>query len=175
MSLSSSSALTLGCDRDSHGSGGARWARRAGLALLALIVLLALLNVFGQRPATSTASAAEARLQVYAPAAVRSGLVYTARFRIDVREEMKKAILVLAPGWADQYTFNGVAPQPIGEASADGKISFTLGHIRRRDHYTLFVSLQTNPTNVGRHDQTVWLYDGARELAVIRRKVTVWP
>jgi hypothetical protein len=91
----------------------------------------------------------------------------TRRLRIDARKDIKKAVLVFAPGWADQYTFNGVSPQPISEGSADGKVSFTLGHIPQGKHFTLFVSLQVNPTNVGHHGQTVWLYDGSTEVAAI--------
>jgi len=167
--------LTSGRNGHDRRSRKGVWAQRVGLALLALIALLALLNVFGQRPVTSTASAAAARLQLYAPSAVRGGLLYTARVRIDALQDVKRAILVLAPGWADQYTFNGVSPQPISEASTDGRVSFTLGHIPQGEHYTLFVSLQVNPTNVGHHGQTIWLYDGRSELAAIHHEITIWP
>jgi hypothetical protein len=167
--------LTIGRHRDRPSGGRDTWARRGGLAVLALVVLFALLNFFGQRPATSTASASAARLQLYAPSTVRGGLLYTARLRIDARQNIKKAILVFAPGWADQYTFNGVSPQPISEGSDNGKVSFTLGHIPQGHHYTLFVSLQVNPTDVGHHDQGVWLYDGPTRLAAIQHKITIWP
>jgi hypothetical protein len=114
-------------------------------------------------------------LQVYAPTHVRGGLIYTARFRIDARRTINHAVLVLAPGWADQYTFNGAAPQPVSESSADGKLALTLGKISQGQRYTLFVSLQVNPTNVGGHGQTVWLYDGNKALLTIHRVVLVWP
>ena len=164
--------LTLKTHRDHRGR---PWGRRAMVAVLTLIPILALANVFGQRPETSTASTGAARLQLYSPSAVRGGLMYAARFRIDALHDLKKATLVLDPGWADQYTVNGVVPQPIGEGSDDGKLSFTLGHIPQGQHYTFFVSLQVNPTNVGHHAQTVWLYDGNHELAVIHREITIWP
>jgi hypothetical protein len=32
-----------------------------------------------------------------------------------------------------------------------------------------------NPTNVGREDQTVWLYDGNRALVTLHRTLTVFP
>jgi hypothetical protein len=167
--------LTLGRHRDRPAGRRNAWVRRAGLALLALVVLLALLNVFGQRPETSTASAATARLQLYAPSTVRGGLLYTARLRIDALERIDDAVLVFAPGWADQYTFNGVSPQPASESSDNGKLSFNLGHIDAGNYYTLFVSLQVNPTNVGHHGQTVWLYDQNKPLATIRHEITIWP
>lgn len=149
-----------------------RW---IGVAALVAIPVLALLDVFGQRPQTSTASAPAARLQLYAPSTARGGLLYTARFRVDARRELRDATLVLAPGWADQYTFNGIAPQPSDETSQNGKLRLSLGDVSAGQHYTSYVSLQVNPTNVGRHTQTVWLYDGTKLLAVIRHTITIWP
>lgn len=166
--------LTLSRNRDRKGWIGP-WPSRIGIALLGAMVIAALLNAFGQRPETSTATTTAARLQIDAPSQVRSGLIYTARFRIDALQEIKNAVLVLSPGWADGYTFNGTAPQPASESSADGKLSLTLGKIARGQHYTLFVSLQVNPTNVGHPDQTVWLYDGNRVLLTIHRDILIWP
>jgi hypothetical protein len=168
--------IVLERDRDLAGGRGSEiWLRRGLLALLPLLVLLALLNVFGQRPQTSTAFSSAAQLQLYAPSTVRGGLMYTARFRIDARRELKNATLVLDPGWADQYTVNGVSPQPSNEESENGKLSFSLGDIPAGSHQTLFMSLQVNPTNVGHHAQTVWLYDGEKQLATIRHTITIWP
>jgi hypothetical protein len=142
---------------------------------LAVILIAALLDVFGQRPQTSAATSTAASLQVYAPTHARSGLIYTARFRIDAHRTINRAVLVLAPGWADAYTFNGAAPQPVSESSADGKLALTLGKISQGQRYTFFVSLQVNPTNVGGHGQTVWLYDGSKALLTIHRDILVWP
>jgi hypothetical protein len=166
--------LTLREHRD-QGKARQRWFRRGLLALLGLILLAALLNAFGQRPETSSAAGAAARLQVYAPERVRSGLVYAARFRIDARREIKNATLVLDSGWAEAYTVNGLAPQPISEASQNGKLIFTLGHVPRRRHLTFWMSLQVNPTNVGHRTQDVRLYDGKRRLAVVERTITIFP
>jgi len=167
--------LTLVEHRDRRGRRWHVWVRRGALALVALVPVLALLNVFGQRPATTSAASGAARLQIYAPAHARSGLVYAARFRVDAIRELKKGMLILAPGWAEQYTVNGIAPQPVSEGSDDGKLLFDLGHVRRGEHYTLFVSLQVNPTNVGHRPQTVWLYDGTQQLLVVHRTITIWP
>ena len=122
-----------------------------------------------------TVATPRASLKVYAPVHLRSGLVYAARFRVDAIRELKKGMLILAPGWAEQYTVNGIAPQPVSEGSDDGKLLFDLGHVRRGEHYTLFVSLQVNPTNVGHRPQTVWLYDGTQQLLVVHRTITIWP
>jgi len=165
--------LTLEQHRDRRdGRARLRW---IGVALIAAIPVLALLDVFGQRPYTSTASSPAARLKLYAPSTARGGLMYTARFRIDAHRELKDATLVLAPGWADQYTVNGVSPQPSDETSQNGKLRLSLGDVSAGQHSTTYVSLQVNPTNVGRHKQTVWLYDGTTLLATIHHTITIWP
>lgn len=166
--------LTLEQHRDNRSDRRVRL-RWIGLALLTAVPVLALLDVFGQRPHTQTAAAPAARLRLYAPSAARGGLMYTARLTIDARRELKDATLVLAPGWADQYTVNGLSPQPSSETSADGKLSLSFGDIPAGSRYTQFISLQVNPTNVGRHAQTVRLYDGRRLLATIRHTITIWP
>jgi hypothetical protein len=167
--------LTLRRHRDRRGRRHQPWIRRSGVGVLGVIVLLALLDVFGQRPSTSTASGRAARLELYAPSTARGGLLYTVRFRIDALERIKDAVLVLAPGWADQYTFNGISPQPAAESSDNGKLTFNLGPIPAGKHYTMFLSLQVNPTNVGHHGQTVWLYDGNQALATIHHDISIWP
>ena len=167
--------LTLKTHRDLEGRRGLVWVRRALLGLLAVVLVAGLANFFGQRPVTSTAEGADARLQVYAPTHARSGLVYAARFRVDARETLKKPSLVLWPGWAEQYTVNGLAPQPAQEGSADGKIDFGFDEIKAGRHLTFWISLQVNPTNVGRHTQRVMLYDGNRPLLTINRTITIFP
>lgn len=143
--------------------------------LPAALIVAGLANVFGQRPVTSTSSGSEARLSVYAPTAVRSGLVYAARFRVDARRELKDATIVLDPGWSDGYTVNGLAPQPLTEGSMNGKLRFGFGHVPVGRHLTFWLSLQVNPTNVGRHAQDVWLYDSAVLIAHVTRRVTIYP
>jgi hypothetical protein len=167
--------LTLKTHRDLEGRRGFVWVRRVLLALLGLLLVLALLDLFGQRPSTSTAATLDARLQVYAPTHARSGVVYAARFRIDAVRELKHATLVLAPGWAEAYTVNGATPQPVTQASRNGSLSFGFGQVPAGRHLTFWLSLQVNPTNVGRHLQTVRLYDGGTLLATVPRHITVFP
>jgi hypothetical protein len=167
--------LTLAQHRDQRGRRGYAWIRRAFLAVLALVLLAALLNAFGQRPATTIAAVAQARLRVYAPTHARSGIVYAARFHIDAIQELKDATLVLDPGWAEQYTVNGLSPQPVTQASRDGKLSFGFGHIPQGQKLLFFLSLQVNPTNIGRRSQDVSLYDGDRLLTTVHRTITIFP
>jgi hypothetical protein len=142
---------------------------------LAVVLVLALLNFFGQRPVTSTAQNGDARLQVYAPAHARSGLVYAARFRIDALRTIKSPSLVLWPGWAEQYTVNGLAPQPVNEGSSNGRLDFGFDKIAAGRHLTFWISLQVNPTNVGRRTQRVTLYDGNTPLITVHRTITIFP
>jgi hypothetical protein len=167
--------LTLKTHRDQVGRAWFVWIRRALLGALALVLVLALFDEFGQRPVTSSAAGPRAKLEVYATERARSGLVYAARFRVDATDELKDATLVLWPGWAEQYTVNGLAPQPVTEGSADGKLIFTFGHVPAGRHLTFWLSLQVNPTNVGHRTQRVELYDGKRLLATVKRSITIFP
>jgi len=168
-------ALTLKRHRDLEGR---RWfvpARRVLLGALGALLIAGLLNVFGQRPHASAASAPQATLSVYAPIHARSGLVYAARFHITAHQDLKDAYLVLDSGWADGYTVNGVAPQPLHEADRNGRIAYGFGHIPAGHSLIFFLSLQVNPTNVGRHSQSVELDDGETPLVTVHRKVTIFP
>ena len=79
------------------------------------------------------------------------------------------------PGWANQYTVNGVTPQPGSETSINGKLVWSLGDLPLGRRYTEFVSLQINPINVGNHSQTVGLYDGSHPVAVVHHDIRIWP
>ena len=167
--------LSLRVHRDQAGGRSFIWVRRALLTLLVVLVAAGALNVFGQRPSTSSATSSSARLSVYAPERARSGLSYAARFRVDALRDVRAPTLVLWPGWAEQYTVNGLAPQPTTEESADGKLRFGFGRVPAGRHLTFWISLQVNPTNVGRRSQRVALYDGKERLAEIDRTITIFP
>jgi len=149
--------------------------RRICIALLVVLCALGLANLFGQRPDTSKAATAAASLSLYAPTHLRSGLYFEARFHVVARRELKRATLVLDPGWAEGITINTIEPSPIGEASADGKLVLTLGHIPAGKSYIVFMQLQVNPTNVGHRSQNVELDDGTTPLLRIKRAVTIFP
>jgi hypothetical protein len=149
--------------------------RRACVALLVALCLGGLANAFGQRPGTLKAATPAASLSVYAPARLRSGLYFEARFHVVARRALKRATLVLDPGWLEGITVNTIEPSPIGEASADGKLVLTLGHIPAGKSFILFMQLQVNPTNVGHRSQNVELDDGTTPLLRIKRSVTIFP
>jgi hypothetical protein len=166
--------LTLRRNRDQVGR-REMTIRRVIVGLLSLVLLAGLLNVFGQRPATSQAGATAASLKVYAADRVRGGVIYEARFTITARQDVKEATLVLDSGWLEGITVNTIAPSPVGEASRDGKLVLTLGHVAAGTSYILFMQLQVNPTNVGHRSQDVALYDGDTFLTSVDRAVTVYP
>jgi hypothetical protein len=124
---------------------------------------------------TDRVSAPEATLSVTAPTHARSGVIYAARFQVAAVGEVKQATLVLDAGWADGYTVNGQAPQPLTQGSSDGRLVYGFGHIPAGRKLVFWLSLQANPTTVGRHRQSVRLYDGQRLLATVRRNVFVFP
>jgi hypothetical protein len=66
--------LTLERNRDLQGRSGHVWYRRGLLCLVAMLPILTLLNVFGQRPSTTSAHGLAADLAVTAPARLRKGL-----------------------------------------------------------------------------------------------------
>ena len=167
--------LTLKRHRDYDGREWHPWLRRGLMLLVCLVGVLALANLFGQHPSTATASSPAATLRLYAPTHLRGGLLYMARFRVTAHSDLKQATLVLDPGWAEGITINTIEPSPIGEASADGKLVLTLGHIPAGKSYILFIQLQVNPTNVGHRAQNVELHDGTTPLLRIKRTVTIFP
>jgi hypothetical protein len=162
-------------DRDLRGRSWQIWVRRSLMSLVALVPIVALFNVFGQRPVTTQASAPKASLKVYGPTHLRGGLLYMTRFHITAHSDVKKAILILSPGWAEGITINTIAPSPISEGSANGRLTLELGHIPAGGSYLLFMHFQVNPTNVGHRAQDVTLADGSTALITLHRAVTVYP
>ena len=167
--------IVLKRDRDLKGRDWEIWVRRALFLLLPLVALLGLLNLFGQRAGSTTVSANGATLKVYAPARIRGGLLWQARFHIVAQRDLKQATIVLSPGWLEGNTVNTIEPAPVNEASDNGRLSLGLGHIPAGQSYLLFMQFQTNPTNVGRRTVSVSLLDGNHTLLRISRTLTIFP
>lgn len=166
--------LTLRVNRDREGKRDVLF-RRIALSAILVLLALGLLNLFGQRPARTTADSSAAKLEVHAAERVRGGLYYQARFRVDALRELAEATLVLDPGWSEGITINTVVPSPISEGSRDGHLVFELGRIPAGQKHVFFLQLQVNPTNVGHRSQNVRLFDGDELLATVERTVTVFP
>jgi hypothetical protein len=149
-----------------------RWAL---LSILAVFLVLGLANVFGQRPSGVWLRTPAASLELYAPSHLRGGLLWEARFTLTAHRDLKSAVLQLSPGWNEGTQQNTIEPSPIGQASRDGDLLLTLGHVPAGHVYRLFMEFQTNATNVGRRRADVTLYDGATKIGTIHRTVTVFP
>ena len=169
-------AIVLKRDRDLDGREREIWVRRALLGLVVAVPVIALFNIFGQRPDTHLLVGPAASLKIYAPARLRGGLLYEARFHITARQDIKDAYLVLGPGWAEGMSINTIEPSPLSEASNSGRLSLELGHIGPGKSFILFMQFQVNPTNValGRK-QTVWLNDGKNRLLTFSRDINIFP
>jgi hypothetical protein len=167
--------LTLKRNRDHEGRAGRPWVRWILVAALSVVVVMGALNVFGQQPETVVVDGDAARLELFSPDDLRSGLYFMSRFVIDAKEDLAEATLVLDHGWLEGVTLNTVEPSPVGEASRDGQIAFELGHIPAGDQYRFYLQFQVNPTEFGRRSHDVALYDGDTLLARIDRTTMIWP
>jgi hypothetical protein len=167
--------IVLKRDRDLEGRAWEIWLRRGLFLLLPIVALLGLLNLFGQRPTATTASAGGASLKLFAPSRVRGGVIYEARFHVTAQRDLKQATLELSPGWLESMTLNTIEPSPVNEASNNGRLSLDLGHIPAGQSHILFLQFQTNPTNVGHRDASVTLKDGDQTLLRLHRTITVFP
>ena len=151
---------------------GARW---TVLGLVAVIAIAALAGVFGQTPREATVAADAATLEVSAPLRLRGGLFYQGRFTVDAHQALDNVTLVLAQGWLENTSINTIEPSPTEETSRDGKLALSFGPLGEGERFVLYMQFQVNPTNVGRRDAGVELYDGDTLLATIDRTVTVFP
>jgi hypothetical protein len=145
------------------------------LSLVGLVIVLGLLNVFGQRPSTTTGESSAASLEVFAPEHLRGGLLWEARFTIRAHEDLTHAVLQLEPGWLEGMQINTIEPGPIAETSRNGSLLMTLGPVKKGTHYTLYMEFQVIPTNVGTRSADVALYDADEKLVTIDRDITVYP
>jgi hypothetical protein len=152
------------------------WPRWIILGLLAVFCLVGLANLFGQRPATVSADTPAAKLTLYAPTTLRGGLLFSARFHITAHTELKNAVLILDPGWAEGMAINTIEPSPLGEGSKNGRLALQLGHVPAGQSYILFMQFQVNPTNIAWHrPQNVELDDGATRVLTIQRDIVIYP
>src|SRR4029453_19410210 len=167
--------IVLSRHRDLNGRQWHAWVRRGLLGLVAVPIVLGLANVFGQRQSAASTSAPAATLSVNAPSRVRGGLLYTASFTVRAHAELKKATLILDPGWIEGMQINSINPQPVDEASRQGRMVLDLGHVPAGRLVRYWIEFQVNPTPVGRRRQNVELDDGGTKILIARRTLTVYP
>jgi hypothetical protein len=169
--------LVLKRHRDLEGiSRGGIYFRRVVLSVIAILCVLGLTNVFGQTTSTRSAAFGTGKLSVSAASALRGGDLTSTVFTISATSTIRKAVLVLDPGWAEGVSINTIEPSPTSEASDNGRLVFTLGPINAGHTFKLFMQSQVNPTTVTwQRPQNVELLDGNVLLATVHRTVTVFP
>jgi hypothetical protein len=169
----------VGIDRGRHqdltGRGRHVWWRRAALLVIAAVPVLGLLSVFGQHATSVTYRSPAASLLINSPTHLRGGLLFTTEIVITPRSPLSDARLYLDNGWFQAMSLNGVAPQPSDETAQGGWQIWDFGKIPAATVFHLWISWQTNPTNLGRHSQAVALYDGGTRLMTVHRTMTVFP
>jgi hypothetical protein len=169
----------VGIDRARHqdltGRNRHVWGRRAALTVIAAVPVLGLLNVFGQHATPVTYQSPAASLLINSPAHLRGGLVFTTEIVITPRQQLHDARLYLDNGWFQAMTLNGIAPQPSSESAQGRWQVWDFGKIPAATAFHVWISWQANPTNIGRHSQTVALYDGGTPLMTAQRAFTVFP
>jgi hypothetical protein len=169
----------VGIDRARHqdlaGRGHHVWQRRATLVVIALIPVLGLLNAFGQRTVFDSAQSPAASMLINSPVHIRGGLVFTTEIVITPHQGMQDARVYLDSGWFEGMTINGIAPQPSSESAQGQWQVWDFGKISVGVVYRVWISWQTNPTNVGRHAQDMAPHYGGTRLLTVHRTLTVFP
>jgi len=167
--------LDLARHRDMRGRSGAPWVRRAVLAVGAIPVALALAGVFGQRSETTAVNGPAAHLALDAPNTLRGGLLWRARIEVRAVRAVAHPRLLLGPGLVDGMQINTFVPQPMSDASRNGRFVASYPALAAGDSLVVYYGAQVDPTLFGRRDASVSLDDGTRELARVSRTITVLP
>jgi hypothetical protein len=151
-------------------------ARRVVMSLLAVIPLLALLDVFGQRPTSTTAAAPRARMELSAPDAVRGGLFFQSRIEIHALDRIAHPRLVLDEGWLEGMQVNSIEPAPGDEESRDGRLVLSYTTLEKGDVLKVWLQFEVDPTTgAGRRAYGLALDDDQTPVARIAHTLNVFP
>lgn len=146
------------------------------LAVLGALMLAALLGAFGggkSRPLTARATAAS--LEVVTPRVIRNGEFFEMRVRIEARQGLSKAMLVVPVNLWRDMTVNTMIPAPREEKAEHGEFRFDYGALRPGDVLDIKIDGQINPPLFTGTSGSVALTDGERILARIPLEITVLP
>jgi hypothetical protein len=161
--------------RDLGGRIGRPWIARILLCCVAALPVLALLDVFGQRPSTSSADGPAASLSVTAPTRLRSGLIFQVRVRVLAHREIEQPQITFDEGWWESMSVNSIVPEPTEESSKNGRVELTYGKLDAGQSLVVWIYFQANPTNVGKRRENVEVDDGNTKLLTIHRSLTIFP
>lgn len=146
------------------------------LAVLSALMLAALLGAFGggkSRPVVVQAAAAT--LEIATPRRIRNGEFFEMRVRIEAKQPIAKAVLVVpASLWRDM-TINTMIPAPSEEKAQGGAFRFDYGALKPGDVLDIKIDGQINPPLFAGTNGTVALADGDRTLASIPLDIKVLP
>jgi hypothetical protein len=162
-------------DRDSGSVTRGLWARRAIITVLCVVALVALFNRFGQRPAETTASVPAATMTLSAPEHIRGGLFFQSRLEIRAAQAVDHPRIVLANGWVEGMQVNSITPDPVGQASRDGRVILSYDALKQGDLLRIWFQFEVNPTNVGSRSYAVELDDAERPVARLTPSIAVLP
>lgn len=151
------------------------WVRRSLLLLFTGFVVVALVGVFGQQPEDKAVAAPAAQLRLSAPAAVRGGLFFQSRIDIRAQQRIQDPHLVLDHGWLEGMQVNSIIPEPVSQASRDGKLVLTYDTLEPGDTLIVWMQFEVDPTNVGHRPYGVELDDAGQRIAAIHHKLTIFP
>src|SRR4029079_18910697 len=105
----------------------------------------------------------------------RGGLLFTTEIEAQAVRPIGDVRLVLAPGWFQGMTYNGIVPQPGSQSSREGSAVLTYGGLRSGQRLSVWISWQVDPTTLGRKAQGLSLFDGEAHLLTMPRTITVFP
>ncbi|HEX6620587.1 MAG TPA: hypothetical protein VF024_13055 [Solirubrobacteraceae bacterium] len=151
------------------------WVRRAVLTIFTAIAVLGLLDVFGQGTTQTAASTPAAVVRVTAPQAVRGGLFFQSRVEIRARRAIAHPRLVLDEGWIEGMQVNSIEPNPMSEASRDGRVVLSYDAIDAGERLVVWLEFEVNPTNTGHRSYGLELDDADTKIATVARHITVFP
>ena len=152
-----------------------RWLPTAGIVLLAAFLVVGLANVFGQRVQTTSVESAVADLEVKAPSAVRSGLIYEVQFTVSAHTALEEPTLVLESGWFDGFTINTMSPDTKDWTQRDGRQVLAYDAVPAGAELVVRLQYQVNPTTIGTRDQDVALEDNGETILALDHETTVFP
>jgi hypothetical protein len=72
-------------------------------------------------------------------------------------------------------TLNALQPDPGSQTARGNWQILDFGRLPADTAFHLWIAWQVNPTNAGRHNQDVALYDGGTPLMLVHRTLTVFP
>lgn len=154
---------------------GARW-NWVSLAVLALVMLAAMLGAFGggaSRPVVAKAGAAS--LTVAVPRTIRNGEFFEMRVRIEARQPIARAVLVVPTSLWRDMTINTMIPAPSQEKAEHGAFRFDYGGLKAGDVLDIKIDGQINPRLFAGTRGAIELADDGRTLARIPLHIRVLP